>query len=80
MLGLPDPLKPKRMDQNVTYGSGNFIGEFTPLVSYLLYLHPIPGDLYNDTVTLAPGLAISQQPIGVASNSSGIAPLDGILG
>ena len=40
----------------------------------------ILGDLYNDTVTIAPGITISQQSIGVAFNSSGIYPRDGILG
>ena len=47
--------------------------------SYLLYLHPIPGTEYEDTVTIAPGVDI-RQSIGVASNSSGIYPLDGVLG
>ena len=47
--------------------------------SYLLYLHPIPGTEYEDTVTIAPGVDI-QQSIGVASNSSGIYPLDGVMG
>jgi hypothetical protein len=47
--------------------------------SYLRYLHPIPGIEYEDTVTIAPGVAI-RQSIGVASNSSGINPYDGILG
>jgi hypothetical protein len=47
--------------------------------SYLLYLHPIPGTEYEDTVTIAPGVDI-RQSIGVASTSSGIVPFDGILG
>jgi hypothetical protein len=47
--------------------------------SYLLYLHPIPGTEYEETVTIAPGVAI-RQSIGVASNSFGIYPFDGILG
>ena len=47
--------------------------------SYLLYSRSIPGIEYEDTVTVAPGVAI-QQSIGVASNSSGIYPFDGILG
>jgi hypothetical protein len=48
--------------------------------SYLLNLHAIPGTERLDTVTIAPGVAIFQQSIGVASNSSGISPFDGILG
>lgn len=35
---------------------------------------------YNDSVTIASGIAISQQSIGVASDSDGIYPYDGILG
>jgi hypothetical protein len=45
-----------------------------------MYSRPIPGLIYNDTVTISEGIAISQQYIGVASNSSGFSPLDGILG
>jgi hypothetical protein len=48
--------------------------------SYLLNLHVIPGTERLDTVMIAPGVAISQQSIGVASNSSGLNPFDGILG
>jgi hypothetical protein len=33
-----------------------------------------------DTVTLAPGLVITQQSIGVARVSEGFSPFDGILG
>jgi hypothetical protein len=47
--------------------------------SYPLYLHPIPGSEYEDTVTIIPGVDI-RQSIGVASNSSNISPFDGILG
>ena len=47
--------------------------------SYLLYLDPIPGPEYEDTVTITTGVDI-RQSIGVASNSSGIYPFDGILG
>lgn len=48
--------------------------------SDLPYLHPIPGTEYIDSVTIAPGVVISGQSIGVASNSSGFHNLDGILG
>lgn len=46
----------------------------------LLNLHAIPGTERFDTVTIAPGVVIYQQSIGVASNSSGLSPFDGILG
>ncbi|KAH9990273.1 aspartic proteinase from Irpex Lacteus [Russula vinacea] len=39
----------------------------------------VNGTEYEDTVTIAPGVDI-QQSIGVASNSSGIYPLDGVMG
>jgi pepsin A len=35
---------------------------------------------YDDTVTLAPGLVIKSQSIGVASNATGFDEEDGILG
>jgi len=38
------------------------------------------GTEYTDTVTLAPGLVIQKQSIGVASKSSGFSGTDGILG
>ncbi|KAJ7849363.1 family A1 protease [Mycena olivaceomarginata] len=38
------------------------------------------GTEYTDQVTLAPGLVIPKQSIGVASNSSGLDGTDGILG
>ncbi|KAJ7459167.1 aspartic peptidase A1 [Mycena galericulata] len=38
------------------------------------------GTEYTDTVTLAPGLVITKQSIGVASTSSGFTGVDGILG
>ncbi|KAF8151267.1 aspartic peptidase A1 [Mycena galopus ATCC 62051] len=38
------------------------------------------GTEYTDRVTLAPGLVISQQSIGVASSASGFDGVDGILG
>jgi len=38
------------------------------------------GHEYNDSVTIASGVAISQQSIGVALDSDGIYPYDGILG
>lgn len=38
------------------------------------------GEEWLDTVTLAPGLVIYEQSIGVASSSSGFSPFDGILG
>jgi hypothetical protein len=46
----------------------------------MIYLHPIPGAEYIDAVTIAPGATIAHQSIGVASNSTGIYPYDGILG
>ena len=46
----------------------------------MIYLHPIPGNEYIDTVTIAPGVEISRQFIGVASNTTGFFPSDGILG
>jgi len=54
--------------------------KFTSQEPILIYSRPIPGPIYNDTVTISNGITISQQYIGVASNSSGISPLDGILG
>jgi hypothetical protein len=45
----------------------------------VLYLHPIPGNEYFDTVTISPGVEF-RQSIGVALNSSGFNPYDGILG
>lgn len=38
------------------------------------------GEEWTDTVTLAPGLVISTQSIGVASSSSGLNGVDGIIG
>ncbi|KAJ7511570.1 aspartic peptidase domain-containing protein [Mycena galericulata] len=38
------------------------------------------GTEYTDTVTLAPGLVITKQSIGVASKSTGFTGVDGILG
>jgi hypothetical protein len=46
--------------------------------SYLLYLHPITGHEYEDTMTIA-GVDI-RQSIGVALDSFGLYPVDGILG
>jgi hypothetical protein len=40
----------------------------------------ISGTEYIDQVTLAPGLVIHKQSIGVASNSTGFQGIDGILG
>ncbi len=40
----------------------------------------LPGTEYEDTVTIAPGVTISGQSIGVAHKSSKIYPSDGILG
>jgi hypothetical protein len=50
--------------------------------SYLLYLYhpPFSGTEFLDTVTIAPGLVITRQSIGIASNSSGFEGFDGILG
>ena len=73
----------KPMDQNVTYPSININSSFTGKIDffffYLLYLAPIPGSLYNDTVTLAPGVNASDQPIGISIASDGISR-DGVLG
>ena len=38
------------------------------------------GEEWVDTVTLAPGLVIEKQSIGVADNSTGFPSVDGILG
>jgi saccharopepsin len=38
------------------------------------------GEEWLDTVTLAPGLVINQQSIGVASSSTGVSGVDGVLG
>ena len=38
------------------------------------------GEEVTDTVTLAPGLAIANQSIGVAVESEGFTGLDGIIG
>ncbi|KZT63052.1 acid protease, partial [Daedalea quercina L-15889] len=51
---------------SVTYGSGSF--------SDGLRVE------FTDTITLAPGLSITQQTIGVASTSTGLTGVDGILG
>ena len=51
-----------------------------PRESRLPYLHLQPGAEYLDSVTIAPGVVISGQSIGVASNSSGFFNLDGIMG
>jgi hypothetical protein len=56
------------------------ISRVSLLSKSICHIYTLPGFLYNDTVTFAPGLAVSQQPIGVAVNSSGIFPFDGILG
>ena len=48
-------------------------------VSFAIFT-PLPGTEYIDSVTIAPGVVISGQSIGVALNSSGFFPLDGILG
>jgi hypothetical protein len=53
---------------------------FLPSVLSLLYLHTLPGTEFIDTVTIAAGLVIPRQSIGVASNSTGFEGLDGILG
>ena len=46
----------------------------------MIYLHSVSGTEYIDTVTIAPGATIPHQSIGVASNSTDVYPLDGILG
>jgi hypothetical protein len=46
----------------------------------MIYLHSVSGSEYIDTVTIAPGATIAHQSIGVASNSTGFYPYDGILG
>ena len=38
------------------------------------------GRLFKDTVTIAPGVSASEQPIGVALSTFGMFPGDGILG
>lgn len=43
------------------------------------YIYLIPGVEYTDTVTIAPDAVISQQPIGVATQSNGFQPYDGVL-
>jgi hypothetical protein len=48
--------------------------------SDLPYLHLILGTEYIDSVTIAPGVVISGQSIGVASNSSGFQNLTGFWG
>jgi hypothetical protein len=48
--------------------------------SHLPNSHIIPGTEYIDTVTIAKGVVISQQSIGVASQSNGFYPFDGIMG
>jgi hypothetical protein len=48
---------------------------------YSSLIVPFLGTEYTDQVTLAPGLVISKQSIGVASSSSGFDEgIDGILG
>jgi hypothetical protein len=47
--------------------------------SHVLYSYLIPGNEYFDTVTISPGVEI-RQSIGVALNSSGFNPYDGIFG
>jgi hypothetical protein len=49
--------------------------------SYMIYLHPVLGTEYIDTVTIAPGATIPQQSIGVVSSPTFfVSPFDGILG
>jgi hypothetical protein len=45
----------------------------------LYYLHSFSGIEYKDSVTIAPGVTISRQSIGVSDDSS-FYPYDGILG
>jgi cathepsin E len=40
----------------------------------------LPGTEFMDTVTIAPGVVIPSQSIGVASTFRGIKDVDGILG
>ncbi|KAJ7767950.1 aspartic peptidase A1 [Mycena maculata] len=54
----------------VTYGSGDFEWNFSSLL----------GNEFLDQVTIAPGLVIPQQSIGVATSSEGFEGVDGILG
>ncbi|KAF8808106.1 aspartic protease [Phlegmacium glaucopus] len=53
----------------VTYGSGSFSGNIENI-----------GTEFIDQVTIAPGLVIPKQSIGVASRSTGFAGVDGIIG
>jgi hypothetical protein len=78
----PDRTKRKLilMGQSVTYGTASFFGMYLLSVSRLLSLHSNSGSEYTDTVTIAPGLSIFQQGIGVASSSAGFNGVDGILG
>ena len=46
----------------------------------VLLLSSFLGTEYEDTVTIAPGLVITKQSIGVASSSHGFQNIDGILG
>ena len=46
----------------------------------VLLLPPFLGTEFEDTVTIAPGLVITKQSIGVTSTSTGISKVDGILG
>jgi hypothetical protein len=68
----------------VNYGAGYTIGKFdfhheSPICC-MIHQHSILGDLVNDTVTVIPGLAASQQPIGVSYMSYYVYPHDGVLG
>jgi hypothetical protein len=68
------------MAQNVNYGSGQVNGKVYPVRVLSDIFTLIPGTEYIDTVTIAPGVTIRQQSIGVASNATGFNPFDGILG
>jgi hypothetical protein len=69
------------MDQYVEYRKAYFEGEFPFLVTCnIQHIRLVVGYEYNDSVTIASGVVISQQSIGVALDSDGINPYDGVLG
>jgi hypothetical protein len=63
----------------MAYDHGTFNGEFSTLISGFA-LFTLPGTEFIDTVTIAPGLVIPRQSIGVASESFGFDGFDGVLG
>ncbi|KAF8495728.1 aspartic peptidase domain-containing protein [Russula emetica] len=90
-IGVGDPASYYNLIVD-TGSSNTWVGAFKPyrktktsvmtgdLVSVTYGLGYFKGIEYKDSVTIAPGVAISRQSIGVSDESSHIYPYDGILG